>query len=276
MRKIFMMCAVFLVSRVCTADTVFLNDGQVLRGDIVSENADSIVIQAYRGNEETIGRNFVKGTVREENYDSYRRLMRKGYARGGQWYNDEWVFKLGVDLDGTHDVSNGNLSVAGSANKSINGSQHVNSSMSVGGEYVSYIDKNLGLGGGMDIQSFRSLSDGSGSFSFMPIYGLIKVRTNPGRNNSFEYLTGQIGYNFFDGDINYVGRDGSLDGGLYWGLGAGVSINRIRIELLYTENRGKAEDSGYLYDAAANKYNYFSESGDIKYSKFGLNIGFIF
>ena len=195
---------------------------------------------------------------------------------GGQWFSDEWIFQIGVDFDGTHEVSNGSLSVAGWPTQSTNSSQHVNSGMSIGWQYVSYLDKNFGIGGGVDIQSLRSLSDGSGSFGFTPIYGLIKARTNPGKRNSFEYLIGEIGYNFLDGDVNYAGRNGSLDGGLYFGVGAGVSINRVKVELLYTEDRGKVSDSGYMFNSATNTYNYFTESGDIKYSKLGLNIGFIF
>jgi len=269
--------ALLIAAPLCMADTILLNDGQVLRGNIVSENADSVIIQTYRGNEETIGRNFIKGTARDENYNSYGRMTRRGIADGGQWNDDEWIFTFSVDFDGTHETSNGTLSVSGQPNKSINGSQHVDSGVTMGLQYVSYLDKHWGIGGGLDMQSLRSLSGGTGSFGFMPMYAIVKLRTTPGKNNTFEYLTGNLGYNFFSGDDNYAGSNGTLGGGLYWGVGAGINVRRIKIELLYTEDNGKAEDSGYQYDSATGRYDtYFSESGDIKYSKLGLNIGFSF
>lgn len=276
MKKTLLVCAVSLLSSICMADTVYLNDGQVIRGEIISQDEQFIVVESNNGNQETISTHYVQRIVKDGNYRGYRRRRGETYDNYGPGNAEEWIFNLGVDFDGKHETTNGRLSVAGSADSSINGTQNVNSGLTFGGEYVSYVSNNVGLGGGMTIQSDRGLQDVTGNFSFVPLYGLVKVRTEPGRMNFYKYLVGQLGYNFFDGDIAYRGRNGTLDGGLYFGIGAGVVINRTQIELLYTEDRGRAKDSGYLYDSTANQYNYFSESGDVRYSKLGLSIGFIF
>jgi len=277
MKKLFLFCVLFSLCRVCLADTIYLNDGQVFRGEIISQDEGSIVVQTYDGDEETIDRRYVARVVMNDNYRAYRRRMRTGYESEGQWISDEWIFKLGVDFNGKHETSNSNLFIQGSGNSSLDGTSDTSSGMSFGGEYVTYVTKRVGLGGGITFQSARGLSDVSGNFSFTPLYGLIKLRTDTGRNNSYEYLIGQLGYNFFSGDQDYRGMGGVLDGGLYFGVGAGVAINRVQIELLYTEDRGTARDSGYLFDTATNQNDiYFNESGNIKYSKLGINVGFLF
>jgi hypothetical protein len=244
------------------ADTVYLKDGQVFNGDIISHDDQSVVIDTYGGDEEVIGRQFVDKIVWAGSYRSYRRKMRMGYMRGDEWINDEWIFKVGIDFNGTHEVTNGNPS-------SINGTQDVNSGMSFSGEYVTYDSKNLGFGGGLTIQSARGLAGTTGSFDFLPIYALVKLRTTPTARNSYKYLEAQLGYNFFGGDRDYAGDNGTLDGGVYYGVGAGIAFNRLQFELLYTVDHGTASDSGYDFNN-----NFFSQSGDITYSKLGFSIGF--
>jgi len=275
MKKVFFVFALLLSSSLCMADTVFLNDGQTLKGDIISESEEFVAIHVYNGSDETIDRKYIVRVKKDVN-PGYRQIIRNSPEVSSQLGDREFLFKLGLDFPGTHEVSNGNLYVDGFGNTSLNGSQNVNSGMNFGLEYISYINDNLGFGGGLDMQSFRSIPDVSGNFSFFPLYGLVKLRTTPDSMNIYEYLIGQLGYNFFSGDFDYRGRNGSLDGGLYLGLGAGVTINNIQIELLYTQDRGKASDFGYLYDDQADQFNYFSESGDIEYSKLGLSIGFLF
>jgi hypothetical protein len=276
MRMLAIISLFCVVSSVCWADIVYLKDGQVLRGDIVSQDRDSVVIETYGGTTETIDREYISSIAKDESYQSYRRKMRTGYMSGNQWYSDEWIFKIGFDFNGQHETSNSNLSIEGVGNSSVNGTQNVDSGMSFGGEYVSYISRNVGFGGGLTAQFDRALTDMPGNFSFTPIYGLVKVRTTPVGRNVYEYLIGQIGYNFFTGDIDYTGRNGSLDGGLYFGVGAGIAINRIQFELLYTQDNGSVSNFGYTFNPQTNQSNYFTESGDIRYSKLGITVGFIF
>ena len=276
MKRIFLIIVVCLTASLCSADMVYLNNGQVFRGEIIAESNESITIELHNGGREVIGMQYVRNIVREEDSRSYRPRMWARYVAEDQWTGDGWVFKLGADLNGKHETSSSNLFIAGSGNSSIDGTLDVGPGMSLDTEYVSYVSDNLGLGGGLTIQTNRGLTGVPGNFSFMPIYGLAKLRTSPGRKGLYEYLLGQLGYNFFSGDMDYTGKGGTLGGGLYFGLGAGVSINRIQIELLYTEDRGSFSDSGYVYDDASGKFNYFNESGNIKYSKLGINVGFLF
>ena len=277
MEKIFLIFALCMIVSLCRADTVYLNDGQVFRGRIISESNDTLTIETHNGGREVIDMQYIRNIVRNEDHRPSRRPLREEYAQEAQMNNDEWIFKVGVDFEGKHETSGSNYFLAGSGNTSIDGTQDVSSGMSFSTEYVSYVSNNLGLGGGLTLQTNRALPGDGGNFSFLPIYGLIKLRTTPGRNGLYEYLIGQLGYNFFSGDQDYTGKGGTLDGGLYFGLGAGVSINRmIQIELLYTEDRGGASDSGYIYDTVSNQYDYFSESGNIKYSKLGISVGFLF
>jgi hypothetical protein len=275
MKKIVFIGIFCLMSSLCWADSVHLKDGQVLRGNILSQDKDSVVIETYSGNTETIDKEYVSSIVKDQGYQGYRR-KRTGYVNAYPWNRDEWIFKLGIDFNGQHETSNSNLSIEGVGNSSVNGTQNVDSGMSFGGEYVSYVSKNVGFGGGLTTQFDRGLQGMPGNFSFMPFYGLIKVRTTPVGKNCYEYLIGQVGYNFFDGDMDYAGRNGSLDGGLYFGVGAGIAINRIQFELLYTQDNGSVSNYGYDYNSQTNQYNYFTESGDIRYSKLGISVGFIF
>jgi len=271
MRKIFVVCAVWLISSICLADRVYLKDGQVFNGDIISHDDQTVVIDTYGGDEESIGRQYVDKIVWAGSYRNYRRKMRAGYMKGDEWINDEWIFKVGVDFNGTHEVTNGTLNVQGSGTSSINGTQDVNSGMSFSGEYISYDSQNLGFGGGLTLQSARGLAGTTGSFDFMPIYALVKFRTTPTSRNNYKYLIAQLGYNFFGGDQDYAGTNGTLDGGLYYGVGAGITLNRLQFEFLYTVDHGNAKDSGYDFNN-----NYFTESGDITYSKLRFSIGFLY
>lgn len=271
-----MIFAICLAGSLCWADTVYLNDGQVFRGQILSQEKGSLTIEAENGGREVIEMQYIRNIVRDEDYRLSRMPMRLVYEKEPHWNVDEWIFKLGADLDGKHETSNSNIFIAGSGNTSVNGTQDVGSGMSFDTEYVAYISQNLGFGGGLTIQTDRGLSGVPGNFSFMPLYAIAKLRTKPSDNNYYNYLIGQFGYNFFSGDMDYAGKGSTLGGGLYFGLGAGISVNRIQIELLYTEDRGSISDSGYIYDDSTGNYNYFTKSGNIKYAKLGINVGFLF
>ncbi len=266
MRKISLIFAALLLSSAAMADIVYLKDGQALRGNVVSQDENTVVIETYNGNTETLDRKYVDRVSEDDTYSNYRKRMRRGYESGEGWTSDEWIFKFGVDFDGKHETSNSNLFIVGQGNTSLDGTQDVNSGVGFGLEYVTYDTQHLGFGGGITIQGSRGLADVTGNFSFTPIYALAKWRTASDRRNHYKYLIGQLGYNFFSGDRDYRGDNGSLDGGLYFGAGAGVTLNRVQFELLYTEDRGKVRASGFD----------FVESGDIRYSKLGLTVGFLF
>jgi hypothetical protein len=263
-----------LAATACLADTVYLNDGQVFHGTITRETNDHIVIRTDDGYRERIPRYYVREVTRDGGV-AYAPVRRWQYAPD-YWRDHELLFKLGIDFNGRHTTSHSNLFIEGEGNESVDGSYNTGSGLSFGGEYVQYISPHLGLGGGLTFQSARSLADVPGMFSFLPLYGTVKLRTNPGKGYSYSYLTGQVGYNLFDGDRLYRGGGGELTGGLYWGLGAGVVVRRLQFELLYTVSNGHAKDAGYLYDDQTDSYDYFQQTGDITYSKLGFNVGIKF
>jgi hypothetical protein len=162
--------------------------------------------------------------------------------------------KIGIDFEGDHEVSGYGLS----------GTEDVETGVSFSAELFAKIGYNLDLGGGITVQVPRSQKDFEGDFYFIPIYGAIRARFEAG--NVTPYFIGQAGYNFFDGDSDYKGYgpyEVDLEGGLYWGLGGGVIINKhFLIELLYSVNNGTVKDYGYEFD--------------IEYSKVTLNIGYNF
>lgn len=158
--------------------------------------------------------------------------------------------KIGVDMSGKHEVSSEGLSAT----------ENVEMGFSLSGEYVSAINETLELGVGITYQIPRSQEDFKGDFNFIPIYGLVKIR--PTTNDMSPYLIGQLGYNLFDGDSDYKGL-GSLSGGIYYGIGAGLIFQKgVQVELLYSVNNGSYEVLGYNFD--------------IKYSKIGLSLGYNF
>lgn len=164
------------------------------------------------------------------------------------------TLKLGIDFEGDHEVSGYGLS----------GTGDVDTGVSLSGELFAKVSNNLDIGGGITVQIPRSQKDFEGDFYFIPLYGAIRARFETG--NVAPYIIGQVGYNYFDGDSDYKGYgiyEADLEGGLYWGLGGGVIINKhFLTELLYSVNNGTAEDFGYEFD--------------IEYSKVTLNFGYNF
>ena len=160
------------------------------------------------------------------------------------------TLKLGIDLAGDHEVS-----ALGSS-----GSTDVETGFSITGELFGKVSDIFDIGGGITLQIPRSQEDFQGDFYFIPVYAMIRARIET--EQATPYFIGQVGYNFFDGDSDYKGPI-DLEGGLYWGLGGGVIINKhFLIEVLYSVNNG----TGKLYGI----------EGDIEYSKVTINLGYNF
>jgi hypothetical protein len=274
MKRIIVLFVALWLCQAAMADMVYLKDGQVLRGNILSQTDSIVVIETEGGNTETLDRKYVDRVSQDTSYRSYRKKMRN--VAPDSFPDDEWIFKFSVDFDGSHQTYNSNLFIEGEGDTSLDGTQNVNSGVAFGLEFVSYDTRNLGFGGGLAIQGSRNLAGATGNFSFIPLYALVKLRTEPDRRNRYKFITGQLGYNFFGGDLDYRGDNGDLNGGLYFGVSAGIALNRIQFELLYSENRGRVRGSGSFFDTAAGVFKDYVESGDIRYSKLGINIGFLF
>ncbi len=162
--------------------------------------------------------------------------------------------KLGFDFPGDHKVSAFGES----------GTEDVEAGFSLTGEFFGAINKNVDLGGGLTWQFPRSQKDYPADFYFIPLYAMIRVRSDS--QETAPYFIGQLGYNLiYDGDTDYTGIDEykfELEGGLYYGIGGGVILkNRFLIEILYSVNKGTGSNSYYNVDI------------DVEYSKFSLLFG---
>ncbi len=164
------------------------------------------------------------------------------------------AFKIGYDFEGDHEVSGYGFS----------GSEDVETGVSLSGELLFHLNNHLDMGFGLTYQIPRSQDDFEGDFNFVPVYGVLRAKLND--SNAAPYFTGHLGYNFFDGDSDYKGTgiyEADLDGGLYWGLGGGIIINKhFLIEMMYSVNNGTAEELGHEFD--------------IEYSKLTLSVGYTF
>jgi len=164
------------------------------------------------------------------------------------------AIKIGLDLPGDHKVSASGYS----------GTEDVEFGFSLTGELFGAVSKNVELGGGLTWQLARSQEDYQGDFNFIPIYGLLRVRSDSKKTDP--YLTVQLGYNLFQGDSDYRGSGNyevGLEGGLYYGIGGGVIFkNRYLIEGLYSVNNGSGEVLG--------------ETIDVEYSKISILFGINF
>lgn len=164
------------------------------------------------------------------------------------------AIKLGVDLNGEQELTDSGESIK----------VDVDTGLSLAAELFTSMNPNVDFGGGVMIQMPREATFPSGyegKFNFLPIYGLIRLKGDSGLTDP--YVIMQIGYNFFYGDSDYESDGVDLDGGLYYGLGAGLLFNRqLSLEFLYSVNNGEFETSGWKYD--------------VENTQFTLSIGFNF
>lgn len=164
------------------------------------------------------------------------------------------AIKLGYDLPGDHEISVSDRSIT----------EDVEGEISITGEFFGAINDYIDLGGGLTWQFPRSMDDYDGDFYFIPLYGLIRIRSDS--KETAPYFTGQIGYNLFYGDSDYKGSgelEADLEGGFYYGIGAGIIFKEhFLIEVLYSVNNGTVDFIGIDFD--------------IEYSKFSILIGYNF
>jgi hypothetical protein len=146
------------------------------------------------------------------------------------------ALKLGLDFSGDHEFS-----YSGDSENF-----DVETGLSFAGEFYAALNRNVDLGAGIILQMPRSLEDYTGTFNFIPLYGVMRLKLD--NQGATPYFIGQLGYSLFFGDSDYKGS-ADLEGGLYYGIGGGVIINQnILIELLYAVSRGTYGLDGVDFD----------------------------
>ena|SRR6056297_1665674 len=148
-------------------------------------------------------------------------------AAGHMAEKGTWTFGADFDLGGTLSATN---------------DWDVDSGFTIDGEYLMPAKNKVSYGGGIAYQLSRSLkADANATFSFVPVYGLLKYEM---QSNS--YLVGHVGYNLFNGNDTFK-DGGELGGGFYYAAGIGVGMENYSADLLYTVNNGTWENDNVSY-----------------------------
>ena len=295
--------ALLVGSWVC-ADTIYLRNGRLLRGTIIYETESEVAIE-LSSSWQAVQKGEISGIMKGGKFTQFSVERLSGAAESVETSDsgdkpeklpglDDWedekdvkakssrevrrskpgretTIKIGYDFQGQHSV-NGSMYV-GNYSYDLGGSEPTDGGMSLSGETISYFSENAGTGVGVTFQLARKQANYSGNFSFIPIYGILKLRSMPGPEREYLYAVGHLGFNLFLGDNAYKGS-GSLVSGMYYAGGAGAQFGAVQIELLYTVNRGSYKSSGYTWDGWA--FRQYSIDGTVDYSKLGLLIGVSF
>ena len=269
-------CFVLLAANVHAA-SVYLKDGTILRGTVTEEDdrtilletndkwqkIDKSTIEFIRKDDRKQVESSVTGTVDAAKPSAALAGKR---AVSGNW---ETILKIGGDVLGRHSFSN--VKTAGT-NSIDRRDSTIGTGISLTAEEIYYLRPTIGVGGGISFQTTRREPDTDGHFSFVPVYGLLRVRSTPSDDNHYAFATAQFGYNYFIADSTYAGAGNfAMTNGIYAGLGGGYVFGRMQVEALYTVDRGRF--SGHDYDAANAAY---AVSANTTYSKISLSVGVLF
>jgi len=161
------------------------------------------------------------------------------------------IIKVGRELDGDHKFYANGQSVTFPVD---------NGTMAVFEAYWQSSEKPTLIGGGLEIEIPRPVTNFEGDFQFISFYGAMKIKIFK-LSSHHDYFTasGKLGYGFLFGDNDYKGTL-SLGGGLHMGAGVGALIhNLIVVEAFYVVNKGSMGQYG-------NKLN-------VQYSRISLTTG---
>jgi len=132
-------------------------------------------------------------------------------------------FGLGVDVAGNQQIETVDHDVPFGTTPSI--------------EYLKQYE-NFMYGVGAAYQVQRDVDNHDGKMGFIPLYGVLRYQFSTLFHVAPE-IVAQGGYNFFTADVDYLNND-TTGGGLYWGVGAGVSINqKYLFQIMFQNDLGK-------------------------------------
>lgn len=252
------------------AESIYLKDGKIVHGTIIEEDDKTILLETR----ET--QRIDKSAIESIGKDDHERAEPSGTTvstalgkNGAKSRNWETVLKIAADVAGRNSFSNVKISGTDTLHP---GDSSIGTGLSLTAEEIYYMRPTIGIGAGISYQTTRKEPVSGGHFSFIPIYGLVRLRSTPTSDNSYPYATAQFGYNYFIADHEYAGAGNyEMTNGAYAGIGGGYVFGRIQVEVLYTVDQGRL--SGDDYDALNSHY---SISADAAYRKISLSIGVIF
>ena len=239
------------------ADSIYLKDGKIVRGTIIEEDDKTILLETR--DTQRIDKSAIE-SVKKDPRD-------RGEPSGPKRL--ETILKIAADVAGRNSFSN--VKVAGT-NTIHRGDSTTSPGITLTAEEIYYVLPTIGIGAGISYQTTRKEPDSGGHFNFIPIYGLVRVRSMPTGSNNYAFATAQFGYNYFVADHEYAGAGNYvMSNGAYAGLGGGYVFGRMQVEALYTVDQGRL--SGNDNDSLGAHY---SISADAAYHKISLSIGYIF
>jgi hypothetical protein len=247
---LFLLSSLVLFATSAHAESIYLKDGKIVHGTIIEEDDKTILLETHDTQRiDKSGIEFIRKDAEEKKWET--------------------VLKLATDIAGKNSFSN--VKVSGT-NTLHPGDSTIDPGTSLTAEEIYYVRPTIGIGGGISYQTTRQEPVSGGHFNFIPIYGLVRVRSMPSSVNSYAYATAQFGYNYFVADHKYAGAGNyEMTNGAYAGLGAGYVFGRMLVEVLYTVDQGRL--SGDDYDA---QNSHYSISADAAYRKISLSLGVIF
>jgi hypothetical protein len=126
---------------------------------------------------------------------------------------------------------------------------------------------------GFEIQTFRSQTLYIGGFGFDSVFASLRI---PFKLSPITfYPVARIGYCFFQSDINYTGLYGTLTGGIYYGVGAGLRTPTFEYVLFgITQHDYIYAECTYESNSGSDYNSYFAFTADITYTTVNLCIGF--
>ena len=237
----------FLFTTCVIAEKIILNDGTTYKGSIPHQD-DNVVFVISGTDLIKIDRKDIKEIKTDENanHDIIKTLDLDEELNTVIEKKNEFVIKAGYDWNGDYEADDKKISAPNGA--------------SFGAEFYHYIKNIVGIGAGVSACNPRDAKFDKGEFWMLPMYLSVKLRSKPTQPYKYGYAVGHIGYNLFNPD-DTLQKSVDMEGGLYYGLGFGIVVSHIVIELLYSFNNGKA--------GKEDKVNF-------KYSKYTMSVGYAF
>ena len=248
MRKINLSLMLLFFSCFVYAETVILNDGTIYKGNIHLQNEENVYIVQ--------GDDLIKldvkdiKEIRKDEDPKFKNELQLDNNTLEKESLNEIILQVGYDFYAKYNSNK----IETSNPKGV----------TFFAQYYRYINNVFAVGCGADIQTPREFNHLPGKFYFLPMYLSLKLRSEPTQPYKYGYLLAKFGYNLFYSDSKFSDIVYDTEGGMYYGVGAGIVYNNVLIELFYSISNGNG------------KYKFDNSKLDADYSKYCVSIGYVF
>jgi hypothetical protein len=163
--------------------------------------------------------------------------------------------KLGLEPSGRLSKVYG--AIHSDTNLTTRTNQVVESGISLAGEFLNSLGDHFAAGGGFEYQFSRKVSEDNQKFSYLPLYFIFRSDL-PATKKMVPFLIGKAGYSFYD-EPNPVDSF-TLSGGIYYGVGAGLIIQKNLVaDFMYSCSNSEARSES-LNLAVKHQYTKYTMS----------------